>query len=196
MRDDTPHNPPSRPLNPDDPKYQWQQEQLARDAAAEKQKIKDERARERRSRSALRKLQKAKADLEKLGEITEWEEEFAGSVEERLEKFGSAFVDPMKGAPSDALSRLQKQVLSQMRKKARDKGRQSPDSDNKDADSKGGGNKYEKRGGFKPRSSFKNKTGFTPRVRQIEDEMFDEEPPTPPPIKGRPVFRVIKGGKD
>lgn len=185
MSDDT-------PINPDDPKYQWQQEQLARDTAQEKQKIKDERARERRARSALRKLQKAKADLEKLGEITEWEEEFSGSVEERLEKFGSAFVDPQKGAPSDALSRLQKQVLSQMRKKARDKGKQAPEGNDKPWEKKN----TQKKDGFKPRSSFKNKTGFKPRVRHIEDDMYDDpEPPARPP-KGKPSFRVIKGGKE
>ncbi|PHR91362.1 MAG: hypothetical protein COA69_12700 [Robiginitomaculum sp.] len=188
MSDDTPINPEDQPN--DWEKRQWQQEQLARDAAQDKQRLKDERARARRARTDLRKLQKAKADLKKLGEITDWEEEFSGSVEERLEKYGSAFTDLQKGAPSDALSRLQKQVLAQMRKKARDKGKQAPEAD---------GKSWQNKSSFKPRSSFKNKSGFKPRVRHIEDELGGDEPdmtpPAPPRPKGKPSLRIIKGGK-
>jgi phosphoglycerate-specific signal transduction histidine kinase len=160
--------------NPDDPNYQWQQEQLARDAEQQRQKDKNEKARARRARSAQRKLKKAKQDLEKLGEITDWEEEFVDSVDERIEKYGAAFQDREKGAASEALSNLQKQVLAQMRRKAKDKGKQSPER--------------------KPRSGFKNKSGFKPRVRNIEDDLIEDEPPIPE--KRTPTLKVIKGGKE
>jgi hypothetical protein len=163
--------------NPDDPKYQWQQEQLARDAELEKQRIKNEKAKARKARAAQRKLKKAKLELEKLGEISDWEEEFADSVDDRLEKFGSAFQDRQKGGPSDALSNRQKQVLAQMRRKAKDKGKQSPKGKT-----------------LKPRSSFKNKSGFKPRVRHIEDDLVEDEAPRPENRK--PSLKVIKGGKD
>jgi len=109
--------------NPDDPKYQWQQEQLARDAERERHNQKMEKARERKARAAQRKLKKAKLELEKLGEISDWEEEFVDSVDERIDKFGSAFKDREKGGMSEALSNKQKQVLAQMRRKVRDKGK-------------------------------------------------------------------------
>lgn len=167
--------------NPDDPKYQWQQQQLAEDAERERRAQKQEKTRIRKARAAQRKLKKAKAELEKLGEISDWEEEFVDSVDERIDKYGSAFQDREKGGFSEALSHRQKQVLAQMRRKARDKGKQSPDSG--------------KSTKLKPRSSFKNKSGFKPRVRHIEDDIV-EEPTVTPPKKGKPILSVIKGGKD
>ncbi|NNC37046.1 MAG: hypothetical protein EX271_12300 [Acidimicrobiales bacterium] len=166
--------------NPDDPKYQWQQEQLAKDAERERHKQKMEKARIRKARAAQRKLKKAKQELEKLGEITEWEDKFVDSVDERIDKYGAAFQDREKGGMSEALSNKQKQVLAQMRRKARDKGKQAPNN--------------AKSSKLKPRSSFKNKSGFKPRVRHIEDDIFDE--PVQPPSKGKPALKVIKGGKD
>ena len=168
--------------NPDDPKYQWQQEQLAKDAERERQNQKMDKVRARKARSVQRKLKKAKLELEKLGEITDWEEEFVESVDERIEKYGSAFNDREKGGASEAISNKQKQVLAQMRRKARDKGKQSPEPDRKKPKS-----------GFK-QSSFKKKGGFTPRVRHIEDDIVDE-PPVEPPQKGKPTLKIIKGGK-
>ncbi len=169
--------------NPDDPpkdweKHVWQQEQLAKDADMEKRRLKDEKARMRRARSAQRQLKKAKQQLEDLGEITDWEDEFITSVDERLDKYDAAFADRSKGGASDALSIRQKQVLAQMRRKIKDKGKQAPDDTKK------------KQWG----SSFKSKNSFSPRVRNIEDDMFDDEP-TPPP-KGKPSLRIIKGGKE
>jgi len=144
----------------------------------EKAKIKADKARIRKARTAQRKLKKARADLEDLGEITDWEDEFIASVDERLDKYGSAFADPSLGGFSEALSNRQKQVLGQMRRKIKDKGRQAPQEDP-----------------AKPqwRSSFKNKSGFKPRVRHIEDEMF-EDADTPPP-KAKPKLKIIDGGK-
>ena len=134
----------------------------------------------RRARTAQRHLKKAKQQLEDLGEITDWEDEFITSVDERLDKYDAAFADRTKGGASDALSIRQKQVLAQMRRKIKDKGKQAPDA--------------RKQSSFKPRSSFKNKSNFKPRVRHIEDDMVEDEPPVPP--KGKPKLTVIKGGKD
>ena len=173
--------------NPDDPKYQWQQEQLARDTDMEKRRLKDEKARMRRARSAQRQLKKAKKQLEDLGEITDWEAEFITSVDERLDKYDAAFADRSKGGASDALSIRQKQVLAQMRRKIKDKSKQAPQDDP---------------GKPQWRSSFKNKSSFKPRVRNIEDDMFDDEPesePEPatktPPPKHKPFLKIIDGGK-
>ena len=163
--------------NPDDPKFQWQQEQLARDTDMEKRHLKDEKARMRRARSAQRQLKKAKKQLEDLGEITDWEDEFITSVDERLDKYDAAFADRSKGGASDALSIRQKQVLAQMRRKIKDKGKQAPDGKKKQWG-----------------SSFKSKNSYSPRVRNIEDDMV-EGGPVPPP-KGKPSLRIIKGGKD
>lgn len=168
--------------NPDDPKYVWQQEQLARDADVEKCRLKEDKARVRRARSAQRQLKKARQQLEDLGEITDWEEEFITSVDERLDKYDAAFADRTKGGASDALSMRQKQVLAQMRRKIKDKGKQAPEAKSSS--------------GFKPRSSFKNKSNFTPRVRHIEDDIMDDEAVPLPPKSGKPFLTIIKGGKE
>jgi hypothetical protein len=52
-----------------------------------------------------------------------WEKEFLGEVDQRLEKYGSAFHDLSKGSPDEALSRLQSVKLKEIAKKARDKAR-------------------------------------------------------------------------
>lgn len=162
---------------------------------------------ERKKRAALRKLRKA-AELAEQGKgppLSDWERQFLEEVEERIEKYGSAFADPMKGDDGEALSALQQVKLKEIDKKARGKARN----------------------GFKS----KGKKGFAsrppPRVRQLDEEI-DAEPPaeapqppvrkvpvlkavakgeasgpapdtyreTPPPRpSGRPAFRVIEGGK-
>jgi hypothetical protein len=76
---------------------------------------------ERKKRAALRKLRRA-ADLAAQGigpPLTDWEVTFLRDVEARLETFGSAFADPMKGAEGEALSGLQQLKLKQIDKKAR-----------------------------------------------------------------------------
>ncbi len=143
----------------------------------------------RRARNAQRKLKKARTELEALGEITDWEDEFIASVDERLEKFDSAFADPSLGGFGEALSNKQKQVLTQMRRKIKDKSKQAPQE---------GPGKPQSKSQWK--SSFKNKSSFKPRVRNIEDEMFDNEPePEPatktPPPKHKPFLKIIDGGK-
>lgn len=78
---------------------------------------------ERKKRAALRKLRKAQLLAEQgLGPpLSDWEREFLEEVEGRIEKFGSAFADPMKGADGEALSLLQQAKLREIDKKARGK---------------------------------------------------------------------------
>lgn len=78
---------------------------------------------ERKKRAAMRKLRRA-AELAAQGlgpPLTDWEATFLEEVESRVEKYGSAFADPMKGAEGDALSGLQQMKLKQIDKKARGK---------------------------------------------------------------------------
>ena len=97
----------------------WAAEQEARDAAISKQRERERRARERSARNAQRKIARLRATLEEAGEISEFEEAFAGSVAERLDRYGSAFSDPSLGRPGDALSGAQKRVVAGMNKKAK-----------------------------------------------------------------------------
>ena len=195
-------------------KQQWQAEQAARDAALEKQREREAKARERSARNAKRKLERLRKKLKETGEITEWEDDFSESVTERLDEFGSAFHDLEKGRPGDALSFAQKRVVASMNKKVKDarkaklakaKGRDNESSESHDPDeraSKPWANT--KRGGFKSK-----KPKFTPRVRNIEDDMPDESnaiektmPFIPKyeaesaPMKNRPFLRVVKSDED
>lgn len=109
---------------------------------------------ERKKRKALRKLRKA-AMLAELGqgpELSDWEKQFLEEVEERIETYGSAFHDLEKGGKDEPLSALQNLKLREIDKKARGKGKSS----------------------FKS----KKKPAFTPRVRQLND---DVEPPKDKP---------------
>ena len=154
-------------------KAQWEAEQLALDRAREKEK----RAQERKAKNALRKLRRIKDELDLSGDTTDWEAEFTESVTERLGEFGSAFADPTKGGYGEALSYAQKNVIAQMRRKAKKlkAEKRALETGEAPVDST-----------FKPRSGFRNKgSGFKrkggdykPRVRQL-DEDFEEEPPEP-----------------
>ncbi|KCZ56275.1 hypothetical protein HY29_09490 [Hyphomonas beringensis] len=158
---------------------------------------------ERKKRAALRKLRKA-AQLAEQGlgpPLSDWERQFLEEVEERIETYGSAFADPLKGDEGEPLSALQQVKLKEIDKKARGKAR------------KGFG---QKKGGFKKRP--------VPRVRQLDEDIeLDENTPQAPPsmprdlpklvraadlkpadteeqperpaTSARPVFRVIDGGK-
>ena len=178
-------------------KEQWQAEQTARDAALDKQREREQKMRERSARNAQRKLERLHRTLKDKGEISDFEDEFAESVSERLDKFGSAFQDREKGRPGDALSFAQKRVVAAMNRKVKDL--------KKNTQAEGEGQTEDlDRPRFehsKPRSSFKSKTPkFTPRVRQL-DEGFDAavEPadiaapdpePSRPPV-GRPFLRIV-----
>ena len=80
---------------------------------------------ERKKRKALRKIRKAAILAEQgLGPpLSDWEKQFLEEVEERIEKFGSAFHDLEKGGADEALSSLQYVKLREIDKKARGKGK-------------------------------------------------------------------------
>jgi len=129
---------------------------------------------ERKKRKALRKLRKA-AELAEAGlgpPLSDWEREFLEEVEERIEKYGSAFADPNKGDLEEPLSALQARKLKEIDKKARGKGK----------------------GGFKRGSGFKSKTPAPKRGRDINEDIEDEVPPPPPSVPAivppRPVVKT------
>ncbi|MDQ2860703.1 MAG: hypothetical protein M3T55_08260 [Pseudomonadota bacterium] len=71
-------------------------------------------------RSALNALRRAKRAADRAGvDLSSWEGEFLGSVEERLNTYGRAFGDPEKGAAGAALSILQGVKLKEISAKAR-----------------------------------------------------------------------------
>ncbi|AZU05194.1 hypothetical protein X907_2683 [Glycocaulis alkaliphilus] len=89
---------------------------------------------DRKKKKALRRLdrvRRALAEAEADGDteaaqearalLTEWEDEFLGSVEERLNTFGSAFTDPEKGSLDEPLSQLQAAKLKELEAKAKGK---------------------------------------------------------------------------
>jgi|SRR5215472_1877282 len=86
-----------------------------------------ERERARSKRAALRALRKARdAAVEGGTELSAWETEFLGSVEERIDIYGRAFGDPQKGAPGATLSNRQTGKLKEIAAKARGKSRRRP----------------------------------------------------------------------
>jgi hypothetical protein len=151
---------------------------------------------DKKTRRALRRLARAKAKAESGGEdakLSEWEDEFVASVEDRLNTFGSAFNDPEKGRLDDALSGRQSVKLREIEKKASGKTRKPM--------ARGSGFKQKPGSSFK-RSSFKAKSGPSgPRVRDIHDDLPEDEDPPPsapeiPRPAHKPRLRVVKGGKD
>jgi hypothetical protein len=70
-------------------------------------------------RAALNALKRAQRKAAREGvTLSAWEDEFLGSVEDRLKTFGRAFADPEKGAPGQALSALQTVKLKEISAKA------------------------------------------------------------------------------
>jgi hypothetical protein len=79
-------------------------------------------SREKAKRAALNALRRAKRAAELGGvALSEWEGEFLGSVEGRVENYGRAFRDPEKGASGASLSILQAVKLKEIGAKARGK---------------------------------------------------------------------------
>ena len=151
---------------------------------------------DKKTKRALKRLARAKAKAEGAGEdvkLSDWEDEFVASVEDRLNTFGSAFNDPEKGRLDEALSGKQNLKLREIEKKASGKTRKPM--------SRGSGFKPKPGTGFKRGSSFKSKSGSPgPRVRDINDDMPDDNTPAAPePEAPRPAhpprLRVVKGGK-
>ena len=116
----------------------WAAEQAARDAEIEKQRERERKARARSARNAQRKIERLRRELSEAGEITDYEEEFAGSVTERLDRFGAAFANPELGRPGDALSGSQKRVVALMKKKAKEAKRAAKAATEAPADDEGG----------------------------------------------------------
>ncbi len=167
----------------------------------------------RKTTKALRKLRRvAERATEEGGPgLTTWEKDFVEGVTERLETYGSAFRDPSKGRLEEALSARQAQITRVIDKKSR-KSKTAPAADGK------GGAKDADKPEEKPRSTFKQrqpmraqslkkqekagkaKSGWTPRVRDINDDMPASEPDPPPPAPpprpaGPPSLKIIPGGK-
>ena len=75
--------------------------------------------REQSKRAALNALRRARRAALRGGvELSDWEGEFLGSVEARLNSFGRAFGDPEKGAAGQALSLRQGVKLKEIKAKA------------------------------------------------------------------------------
>lgn len=76
-------------------------------------------ARERAKRAALNALKRARRAAARTGTaLSEWEGEFLGSVEERIEQYGRAFRDPEKGSVGSSLSLRQNVKLKEIGAKA------------------------------------------------------------------------------
>ena len=139
---------------------------------------------DKKKRKALRKLRKAaeRAEAEGGPGLSDWEKEFVDEVETRVEKFGSAFADPSKGQLSEPLSVLQARKLKEIDKKSR---------------GKSGG--FKRKSGFKSSFKSKGKKPFKTRTRAVNQDILDDRPDhaeTPVKSTERPVFKVIKGGKE
>lgn len=168
---------------------QWQAEQEAQTQAQTAYRDKMAKARERSARNAKRKIARLHAKLTELGHISDFEDEFGESVLERLEKFGSAFHDLEKGRAGDALSIAQRQVVARMNKKVKDLKNTQKISDaqetDPDADYVRTADRWKNENAKKSSFRSKRKPGFTPRVRNIEDEIAEDEP-MPPCIESAP----------
>lgn len=173
----------------------WQAEQAAQDQAQTAYRDKMAKARERSARNAKRKIARLHAKLTELGHISDFEDEFGESVLERLEKFGSAFNDLEKGRAGDALSIAQRQVVARMNKKVKDlKAKQKAgdkDSNDPDADYVRTAERWKNENSKKSSFKSKRKLGFTPRVRNVEDDMIEEDPrPRTTPVS--PKLSVVE----
>jgi len=200
-------------------KQQWQAEQQALDAALDKQREKERKTRERAARNAQRKIDRLRRTLSEAGDLSDWEDEFSGSVSERLDKYGSAFHDLEKGRPGDALSFAQKRVVAALNKKVKDQ-RKAARAARLNGSKGQGGQAIDgvdapepKKPRFKTGFKTKAKTAYKPRVRQIDedfegdsfegetgpskaDKVKQADPFIPdftdrPPVK-KPFLRIVK----
>ena len=71
-------------------------------------------------KAAVRALDRAKRVAARAGvELSAWEDEFLGSVTERVKTYGRAFSDPEKGDPRAPLSMMQAVKLKEITAKAK-----------------------------------------------------------------------------
>jgi len=135
----------------------------------------------------VRRTLRKKETLEGEAALSEWEDEFIDSLEERLEKFGSAFADPEKGDAAEALSYRQAAKLREVEKKAKGKER-----------------KPMKRSSFKPKKPAFRKPLYDRDDGLPEDDMAETHPRSNSEASRRdseknhtpPKLTVIKGGKE
>lgn len=167
-----------------------------------------QKALERKKRKILRRLQKAldQAELtqDEKRELSEWEDEFLHTVQERLDEFDRAFHDPDKGRLDEALSYLQTVKLKEIEDKLKGKTRKAF------APGKGlrarkplnrMSKKKQAKTGWKPRPRDEDPEAAEPDIPQPESHAPESPAPEPPTTKPagdeakRPFLRVIKGGK-
>mgnify|MGYP003114988827 CR=1 FL=1 len=146
------------------------------------------------TRKALARIRRAKAAVERAiakaesddpdaaeaarVELTDWEDEFMASVEERLNTFGSAYADPSLGSEGEALSRLQLAKLKEIEKKAQGKAPKGF--------ARGGGSSFKNTGsGFKRKGPERRS-----RDRDIHDDVIAPVEDTAPD----PVAELRKSG--
>jgi hypothetical protein len=85
-----------------------------------------EQERARIQRQAIRQLRRTKRVTDEAGvDLSDWEGEFLGSVEERVKTYGRAFADPEKGGRGAAFSVLQTLKLKEIAAKAKGEKRPS-----------------------------------------------------------------------
>lgn len=73
----------------------------------------------RKARKVLRALERAREEAKAAGaDLSAWETEFLGSVEAKIDKYGSAFRDPHKGSLEEPISNMQRVKLKEIQAKA------------------------------------------------------------------------------
>lgn len=152
---------------------------------------------DKKTRQALSRLKRAKAAVERAIaksddpeaaeaaqiELTDWEDEFMASIEERLNTFGSAFADPSLGSEGEALSTLQLAKLKEIEKKAKGKAPKG---------FKRGGTSFKSKGsGFKRKGPERRSN-----TRDIHDDIIApvEDAPTPDPVAELKHSGLIRKG--
>lgn len=146
----------------------------------------------RKTTKALRKLRRAADRAKEEGGpgLTTWEQDFVEGVSARLETYGSAFRDPIKGRLEDALSNRQAHIVRVIDKKSRKPLKQAePKPDDGKPGACPAGGKMMRRTPMKA----SGKPKWTPRVRDINDD-----PATPveeAPARKTPSLKLIPGGK-
>lgn len=73
----------------------------------------------RKARKVLRALERARDEAKAAGaDLSQWENEFLGSVEAKITQYGSAFRDPHKGSLEEPISNMQRVKLKEIQAKA------------------------------------------------------------------------------
>lgn len=160
---------------------------------------------ERKTKRVLTRLQRAKEEAEARGEtLSGWESDFVESVETRLKTYGSAFRDPEKGDLSEPLSGRQRQKVREIDRKARGRAR-TPDSEDAQTGISAPARAAKQRKPLQAKKPMNRvsakraaaKPGWTPRVRDISEELSGDDVPESERTRysGPPKLRMIDGGE-